>query len=106
MIGPWRIGRTIGKGSSGRVKIAKHSKTGQYAAVKIVPKHALVSSRMSINEAGAKVGGRELLKLDIRLNDPTGLFGSPRLVAQKGNKPNARLTNPLSPPPSRPTKPS
>lgn len=55
MIGPWRIGRTIGKGSSGRVKIAKHSHTGQYAAVKIVPKHALISSRMSINEAGAKV---------------------------------------------------
>ena len=54
-IGPWRIGRTIGKGSSGRVKIAKHSVTGQYAAVKIVPKHALISSRMSINEAGAKV---------------------------------------------------
>ena len=54
-IGPWRIGRTIGKGSSGRVKIAKHSSTGQYAAVKIVPKHALITSRMSINEAGAKV---------------------------------------------------
>jgi hypothetical protein len=58
MIGPWRIGRTIGKGSSGRVKIAKHSITGQYAAVKIVPKHALITSRMSINEAGAKVGRR------------------------------------------------
>ena len=56
MIGPWRIGRTIGKGSSGRVKIAKHVQTGQYAAVKIVPKNALISSRMSISEAGAKVG--------------------------------------------------
>lgn len=53
-IGPWRIGKTIGKGSSGRVKIAKHSKTGKYAAVKIVPKHMLLSSRMSITEAGAK----------------------------------------------------
>jgi len=63
MIGPWRIGRTIGKGSSGRVKIAKHSITGQYAAVKIVPKHALISSRMSINEAGAKVWARYLKAL-------------------------------------------
>ncbi|KAH9819947.1 hypothetical protein DFH28DRAFT_1105029 [Melampsora americana] len=53
-IGPWKIGRIIGKGSSGRVKIAKHSVTGQYAAVKIVPKHMLLSSRMSVNEAGAK----------------------------------------------------
>ncbi|KAM0787411.1 hypothetical protein ACM66B_003494 [Microbotryomycetes sp. NB124-2] len=37
-IGPWRIGKTIGKGSSGRVKIARHTVTRQYAAVKIVPK--------------------------------------------------------------------
>jgi hypothetical protein len=37
------------------VKIAKHSKTGQYAAIKIVPKHSLLfSSRMSVAEAGAK----------------------------------------------------
>ncbi|WWC90046.1 uncharacterized protein L201_004977 [Kwoniella dendrophila CBS 6074] len=55
VIGPWRIGRTIGKGASGRVKIAKHSKTGQYAAIKIVPKHALLmTSRMSMADAGAK----------------------------------------------------
>ena len=39
----------------GRVKIAKHSKTGQYAAIKIVPKHSLLfSSRMSVSEAGTK----------------------------------------------------
>ncbi|GJN88930.1 hypothetical protein Rhopal_001901-T1 [Rhodotorula paludigena] len=37
-VGPWRIGRTVGEGSSGRVKLAKHKVTGQYAAVKIVPK--------------------------------------------------------------------
>jgi serine/threonine protein kinase len=55
MIGPWRIGRTIGKGSSGRVKIAKNTFSGEYAAVKIVPKHALLNSRMSVNQAGAKV---------------------------------------------------
>lgn len=40
--------------SSGRVKIAKHAVTGQLAAIKIVPKHALINSRMSINEAGNK----------------------------------------------------
>ncbi|GAA5855207.1 hypothetical protein JCM8547_008984 [Rhodosporidiobolus lusitaniae] len=38
MVGPWRIGRTVGEGASGRVKLAKHKTTGQYAAVKIVPK--------------------------------------------------------------------
>ena len=66
VIGLWKIGRTIGKGSSGesilpsppfplspvfvtgRVRIARHSKTGQYAAIKIVSKTALVNSRRSI----------------------------------------------------------
>ncbi|KAL1662049.1 Pkinase-domain-containing protein [Schizophyllum commune] len=38
MIGLWKIGRTIGKGSCGRVRIARHSKTGQYAAIKIISK--------------------------------------------------------------------
>lgn len=96
MIGPWRIGKTIGKGSSGpsaslscgrcrcgggrtwsfsgfdvltdwqsmvaafpafigRVKIGKHTQTGQLAAVKIVPKQALLNSRMSLSEADKKV---------------------------------------------------
>ncbi|KAK7206267.1 kinase-like domain-containing protein [Myxozyma melibiosi] len=39
-VGPWRLGRTLGRGSSGRVRLAKHSKTGKLAAVKIVPKSA------------------------------------------------------------------
>ncbi|WVQ80349.1 hypothetical protein IAT38_002454 [Cryptococcus sp. DSM 104549] len=50
MIGQWRIGRTIGKGSSGRVKIAKHAITGKYAAIKIVPKGLIMNSRMSMAE--------------------------------------------------------
>jgi serine/threonine protein kinase len=54
MIGQWKIGRTIGKGSSGRVKIAKHASTDQYAAVKIVPKGLIMSSRLSMSEAGTK----------------------------------------------------
>lgn len=37
------------------MKIAKHSRTGQYAAIKIIPKHALMmTSRMSMADAGAK----------------------------------------------------
>ncbi|PCH44190.1 Pkinase-domain-containing protein [Wolfiporia cocos MD-104 SS10] len=52
MIGLWKVGRTIGKGSSGRVRIARHTKTGQYAAVKIVSKNALLNSRMSIRSFG------------------------------------------------------
>lgn len=37
-VGPWKLGRTLGRGSTGRVRLAKHSETGQLAAVKIVPK--------------------------------------------------------------------
>jgi serine/threonine-protein kinase HSL1 (negative regulator of Swe1 kinase) len=40
--------------SSGRVKIAKHSITGKYAAIKIVPKGLILNSRMSMSEAGAR----------------------------------------------------
>ncbi|KAK7012265.1 CAMK/CAMKL/GIN4 protein kinase [Favolaschia claudopus] len=47
-IGLWKIGRTIGTGSSGRVRIARNSKTGKYAAVKIVSK-AAIDSTMSLN---------------------------------------------------------
>ncbi|KAJ7890632.1 Pkinase-domain-containing protein [Mycena olivaceomarginata] len=44
-IGLWKIGRTIGAGSSGRVRVARNSKTGQYAAIKIVSKTVLDSTR-------------------------------------------------------------
>ncbi|KAI5964340.1 HSL1 [Candida pseudojiufengensis] len=37
-IGPWKLGRTLGRGSTGRVRLAKNVETGQLAAVKIVPK--------------------------------------------------------------------
>lgn len=36
----------------GHVRVAKHAKTGEYAAVKIVSKHALVNSRMSMAGVG------------------------------------------------------
>jgi hypothetical protein len=51
-------------GYLGRVKIAKHVITRQYAAVKIVPKQALVNSRMSLTEAGAK-NDKQLLGIEV-----------------------------------------
>lgn len=35
-IGPWQLGRTLGKGSSARVRLCRHTITNQLAAVKIV----------------------------------------------------------------------
>lgn len=37
-VGPWVLGRTLGKGSTGRVRLAKHCETGQLVAIKIVSK--------------------------------------------------------------------
>ena len=37
-VGPWRLGATIGKGATGRVRKARHAVTQQDAAIKIVSK--------------------------------------------------------------------
>ncbi len=37
-VGPWQLGKTLGKGATGRVRFARHSITGQLAAIKIVSK--------------------------------------------------------------------
>ncbi|KAI8115794.1 Serine/threonine-protein kinase HSL1, partial [Lucilia cuprina] len=42
-IGPWQLGKTLGSGSSGRVRLAKHVETGKLAAVKIVAKSQFTS---------------------------------------------------------------
>ncbi|CDK24791.1 unnamed protein product [Kuraishia capsulata CBS 1993] len=46
-VGPWRLGRTLGKGASGRVRLAKHTQTGQLSAVKIVPKSVISNGNNS-----------------------------------------------------------
>ncbi|KAK0203514.1 Pkinase-domain-containing protein [Desarmillaria ectypa] len=59
-IGPWIIGECVGKGASGRVKIAKHKHTGQLAAVKILPLAPLVNSRASLATQQAKTEKQRL----------------------------------------------
>ncbi|KAF8576382.1 Pkinase-domain-containing protein [Ramaria rubella] len=51
LIGPWIIGETVGKGASGRVKIARHKLTGKLAAVKILPAGIVARSRNSLAKA-------------------------------------------------------
>ncbi|KAI0332802.1 Pkinase-domain-containing protein [Cubamyces sp. BRFM 1775] len=48
-VGPWIMGECVGKGASGRVKIARHRRTGQLAAVKILPIQPFLSSRSAAN---------------------------------------------------------
>ncbi|KAJ8587303.1 kinase-like protein, partial [Rhizopogon salebrosus TDB-379] len=50
MIGLWKVSKTIGRGSSGRVRMARHSKTGQYAAVRIVSRHTFMTKLTDLAE--------------------------------------------------------
>ncbi|PRQ72453.1 Protein kinase-like domain-containing protein, partial [Rhodotorula toruloides] len=59
MVGQWRMGKTVGEGSSGRVKLAKHKLTGQYAAVKIVPKPRRKGDQDKVEKADKMLLGIE-----------------------------------------------
>lgn len=68
-IGPWQLGKTLGKGSSARVRAARHRLTHQPVAVKIVPKRVA-----HITQAGS------LAKLDqIDKNLPEDVDGVRRM---------------------------
>lgn len=45
-VGQWIVGECIGKGGSGRVRIAKHRHSGQLAALKIIPFLPVVDSQI------------------------------------------------------------
>ena len=47
-IGPWQLGKTLGKGSSARVRLARHRVSQQLVAIKIVSKNTA-----HINQAGS-----------------------------------------------------
>lgn len=44
-IGPWQLGKTLGKGSSARVRLARHRVTYQSVAIKIIPKRTAYLSQ-------------------------------------------------------------
>lgn len=50
-IGDWDFIRTIGAGSMGKVKLARHNATGEKCAVKIVPRAAKLYQRAHANDA-------------------------------------------------------
>lgn len=76
-IGPWRLGKTLGSGSTGRVLLAEHITTGQRAAVKVVSKSVL-SSLEQQDDKGRDAAGlaygieREIIIMKL-LNHPNVL---------------------------------
>ena len=59
-VGPWIIGECVGKGASGHVKIARHRRTGQLAAIKILPLDFVFGSRTSLSTRQAKADKQRL----------------------------------------------
>ena len=68
-VGPWRLGRTLGKGSSGRVRKARHASTGQDAAIKIVSKNV-----------AKKLRTESLANLDTMIGSEVSLQGGRRMI--------------------------
>ncbi|CCE87079.1 Piso0_005616 [Millerozyma farinosa CBS 7064] len=75
-IGPWRLGKTLGRGATGRVLLATNQNTGQKAAVKVVSKSELQDdelNRKSGDEGGLPYGiEREIIIMKL-LNHPNVL---------------------------------
>ena len=67
-VGPWRLGKTIGKGASGRVRKARHAFTGQDAAIKIVSKKSaemLRSTSLAVMDTLVAKEGKRLIPFGI-----------------------------------------
>ena len=67
-VGPWHLGKTLGKGASGRVRVAKHAATGQKAAIKIVSKKAaemLRTESLAVMDTLAAQTGQRLIPFGI-----------------------------------------
>ena len=68
-VGPWNLGKTLGKGATGRVREARHQYTGQRAAVKIVSKRtaellksgSLAGMDKLLAEVGSASNGRRVI---------------------------------------------
>ena len=70
-VGPWQLGKTLGKGSVGRVRLARHANSGELAAVKIISKKtsSLAQStsvaQMQMREAPLVVEGKRPIPFSI-----------------------------------------
>lgn len=67
-VGPWRLGKTIGKGASGRVRKARHAFTGQDAAIKIVSKKSaemLRSTSLAVMDTLVAKEGKRMIPFGI-----------------------------------------
>jgi serine/threonine-protein kinase HSL1 (negative regulator of Swe1 kinase) len=72
-VGPWHLGRTLGKGATGRVRFARHKLTSQPAAIKIVSKKAARSMQSRSIAAMDEVLAKTPAKEDGQRTIPSGI---------------------------------
>ncbi|KAL3422326.1 CAMK CAMKL gin4 protein kinase [Phlyctema vagabunda] len=65
-IGPWKLGKTLGKGATARVRLARHTVSGQDAAIKIVQK-----KNAQMSQAGSLA---DFEKADSKVSEPDDGF--------------------------------
>jgi serine/threonine-protein kinase HSL1 (negative regulator of Swe1 kinase) len=53
-VGPWMLGKMLGKGTSGQVRLGKHERSGEYVAIKVLPK-ILLPGRAEYHENGDRI---------------------------------------------------
>ena len=67
-IGPWYLGKTLGKGASGNVRLARHVATGKLAAVKVISKKAtelLRTKSVAVLDTIVSLNGKHLMPFGI-----------------------------------------
>ena len=67
-VGPWHLGKTLGKGATGRVRLARHAVTQQIAAIKIVSKKSAAmvqSASMTQMDNDSSIAGRRTIPFGI-----------------------------------------
>lgn len=60
-LGKYELGRTLGEGNFGKVKLARNSETGQYFAVKILEKKKIIDLKIT-DQIKREIGTLKLLK--------------------------------------------
>ncbi|KAJ5076816.1 protein kinase [Anaeramoeba ignava] len=61
-VGPYLLGKTLGVGTSGKVKLGVHKETGEKVAIKILPKTHFLNNPDLKQKVGREIAVLKLMK--------------------------------------------